>query len=172
MLAFWTAVTTAFGAVLLTAAGTAHAVRHREHRAVLRVHRLLPPFVAAPVAGAEIAVGAAMLATLPAAPAATVVPAAAQAVLYCAFAGYAAVLRTRRPGVPCGCFGGEAVSWVVVCRAVALAAGSAGCAVAGVPAPASDRWVCLAAGVVLAMANHLIPAWWAAGGRKPGRAFR
>ncbi|MFB9683645.1 MauE/DoxX family redox-associated membrane protein [Amycolatopsis plumensis] len=172
MLTFWSAALTAFGAVLLTAAGAAHAARHREHRAVLRAHRLLPPVVAAVAAAAEVAVGAATLATLLTAPAATALPATAQAALYCAFAGYTAVLRTRRPGVPCGCFGAEKVSWAVVCRAVVLAAGSAGSAVLGAPGPGPDRWACVAAGVVLAMANHLIPAWRAAGGRKPGRAFR
>ncbi|MGW3962388.1 MauE/DoxX family redox-associated membrane protein [Amycolatopsis sp. NPDC005003] len=172
MLTFWFAGMTACGAILLTAAGVAHVVRHREHRAVLRVHRLLPPFVAAPAAIAETLVGAAMLATLLTAPAATVLPAAAQAGLYCVFAGYTAVLRTRRPGVPCGCPGAETVSWPVVCRAGALAAAGAGCAVLGVPAPAPDRWACVAAGVVLAMANHLVPAWRGAGGRTPGRAFR
>ncbi|WP_410616591.1 MauE/DoxX family redox-associated membrane protein [Amycolatopsis sp. lyj-109] len=175
MHSFWSAgmtVLTALGAILLAVAGAPHAVRHREHRAVLRAHRLLPPSVAAPAAGAEILVGAAVLAVLLVDPAAMVVPAAAQAALYCAFAGYTAVLRTRRPGVPCGCFGAERVSWVVVFRAVALAVGSAGCAFLGVPGPAPDRWACVAAGVVLAMANHLIPAWRGAGDRKPGRAFR
>ena len=159
---FWSAgmaALTALGAILLTVAGVAHAVRHREHRAALRGHRLLPPSVAAPAAGAEVLVGAATLVVLLAAPASTVLPAAAQAALYCAFAVYTAVLRTRRPGVPCGCFGAEAVSWVVVSRAVVLAAGSAGCAVLGAPGTAPDRWACVAAGVVLAMANHLIPAW-------------
>ncbi len=159
---FWSAamtVATALGAILLTVAGVTHAVRHREHRAVLRVHRLLPASVAAPAAGAEVVVGATMLAALLAAPAAAVLPAAAQAALYCVFAGYTAILRKRRPGVPCGCFGAERVSWVVVSRAVVLAAGSAGCAVLGAPGPAPDRWACVAAGVVLAMANHLIPAW-------------
>lgn len=163
---------TAFGAILLTAAGVAHAVRHREHRAVLRGHRLLPPSLAAPTAGAEVLVGAATLAVLLTVPAAATLPAAAQAALYCAFAVYTAVLRTRRPGVPCGCFGAETVSWAVVTRAATIAAGSAGCAVAGAPGPAADRWVCVAAGVVLAMANHLIPAWRGAGHRKSGRAFR
>ncbi len=172
---FWSAgmtALTALGAVLLTAAGAAHAARPREHRAVLRAHRLLPPFVAAPTAGAEVLVGAAMLASVLADPAAAALPALAQAALYCAFAGYAAVLRTRRAGVPCGCFGAAEVSWAVVARAVVLAAGSAGCAALGAPAPAPDRWACVAAGVVLAMANHLIPAWRAAGDRKSGRAFR
>ncbi|WP_086847234.1 MauE/DoxX family redox-associated membrane protein [Amycolatopsis kentuckyensis] len=172
---FWSAgmtVLTALGAILLTVAGVAHAVRHREHRAVLRGHRLLPPSVAAPAAGAEVLVGAAMLAVLLTDPASTALPAAAQAGLYCAFAVYTAVLRTRRPGVPCGCFGAETVSWAVVCRAVTLAAGSAGCAVLGAPGPAPDRGVCVAAGVVLAMAHHLIPAWRGAGPRKSGDAFR
>jgi hypothetical protein len=59
-----------------------------------------------------------------------------------------------------------------VARAVTLAAGSAGCAALGVPEPAPDRWVCVAAGVVLAMANHLIPAWRGSGDRKSGGAFR
>jgi len=162
MHSFWSAgmaALTALGAILLTVAGAAHAVRHREHRAVLRGHRLLPPSVAAPAAGAEVLVGAAMLVALLADPASTVLPAAAQATLYCAFAGYTAVLRTRRPGVPCGCFGAGRVSWAVVTRAVVLAAGSTGCAVLGAPGPATDRGACVAAGVVLAMANHLIPAW-------------
>jgi hypothetical protein len=172
---FWSAAVaalTAFGAILLAVAGVAHAARPREHRAVLRAHRLLPPFVAAPAAGAEVLVGAATLASLLTAPAAVVLPAVAQTALYCAFAGYAAVLRTRRAGVPCGCFGTAAVSWAVVARAAVLAAGSAGCAALGAPAPGPDRWACVAAGVVLAMANHLIPAWRGAGDRKSGRAFR
>ncbi|WP_410570106.1 MauE/DoxX family redox-associated membrane protein [Amycolatopsis sp. cmx-4-61] len=172
---FWSAGTTAltaFGAILLTAAGAVHAVRPREHRAVLRVHRLLPPAVAAASTAAELLVGAAVLAVLLTAPAAAGVPVTAQAVLYCAFAGYTAVLRTRRAGVPCGCFGAGTVSWAVVVRAVALAAGSAGCAVLGAPQPVPDRWSCAAAGVVLAMAHHLLPAWRGSGARKSPRAFR
>ncbi|RSM47318.1 hypothetical protein DMA12_08795 [Amycolatopsis balhimycina DSM 5908] len=161
---FWPAgmtVLTALGAILLAVAGVAHAARPREHRAVLRVHRLLPPawtaFAAPATAVTEVLVGVAVLAFLLADPAAAVLPAAAQAVLYCAFAVYAAVLRTHRPGVPCGCFGAEKVSWVVVSRAVVLAAGSAGYAVVGAVVP--DRWSCVTAGVVLAMANHWVSAW-------------
>ncbi len=161
---------TALGAILLAVAGVAHLARPREHRAVLRAHRLLPAaaFVAVATAGAEVLVGSAVLASLLAAPAAAVLPSAAQAVLYCAFAAYAAVLRTRRPGVPCGCFGTAEVSWVVAARAVALAAGSAGCAALGPIEPGADRWSCVAAGAVLAMASHLIPAWRGAGSRKSG----
>ncbi|WP_410592031.1 MauE/DoxX family redox-associated membrane protein [Amycolatopsis sp. lyj-23] len=172
---FWSAVmtaSTAFGAILLTAAGAAHAARPREHRAVLRAHRLLPPAVAAASTAAELLVGAAVLAFLLADPAAAAGPAAAQAVLYCAFAAYSAVLRTRRAGVPCGCFGAGTVSWAVAVRAVALAAGSAGCAALGAPQPVPDRWSCAAAGVVLAMAHHLVPAWRGSGGRKSRRGFR
>ncbi|WP_410640213.1 MauE/DoxX family redox-associated membrane protein [Amycolatopsis sp. lyj-346] len=174
---FWSAAVTAvtaLGAILLAVAGVAHAARPREHRAVLRVHRLLPPAasVAAAIAATEVLVGVATLAALLTGSAAMALPATGQAVLYCAFAGYAAVLRTRRAGVPCGCFGAEKASWAVVSRAVALAAGSAGCVVLGAPGPAPDRWSCLAAGVVLAMAHHLIPAWRGAGARKSRRAFR
>ncbi|MEU4247661.1 MauE/DoxX family redox-associated membrane protein [Amycolatopsis sp. NPDC026612] len=167
-------VLTAFGAILLVVAGVAHWARPREHRAVLRAHRLLPAaaFVAVATAGAEVLVGLAVLASLLAAPAAAVLPSAAQAGLYCAFAAYAAVLRSRRPGVPCGCFGTEAVSWAVVARAVALAAGSAGCAAAGPIEPGADRWSCVAAAAVLAMANHLIPAWRGACSRESGRFGR
>jgi hypothetical protein len=93
-------------------------------------------------------------------------------VLYCAFAGYAAVLRRRRPGVPCGCFGTAEVSWAVVARAVALAAGSAGCAALGPIEPRADRWSCVAAGAVLAMASHLIPAWHGADRRKSSHSGR
>ncbi|MDQ7803100.1 MauE/DoxX family redox-associated membrane protein [Amycolatopsis sp. A133] len=177
MTVFWTAgmtVLTALGAILLAAAGVAHAARPREHRAVLRAHRLLPAASAAPVAvavtAAEVLVGATVLAVLLAAPGAAVLPSTAQAALYCAFAGYAAVLRTRRPGLPCGCFGTAEVSWAVVSRAVVLAAGSAGCAVLGAPEPVPDRWACVAAGVVLAMANHLVPVWRGANYRKSGRS--
>jgi hypothetical protein len=176
---FWPSgmtVLTALGAILLSAAGTAHAARPRAHRAVLRAHRLLPPastaFVAAATAAAEVLVGLAVLSVLLTAPAAVVLPAAAQATLYCAFAGYAAVLRIRRPGVPCGCFGAEQVSWAVVARAVALAAGSAGCAVLGAAEPVLHRWSCVAAGVVLAMANHLFAAWRGAGSRNSTRSIR
>jgi hypothetical protein len=153
----------AAGAILLVTAGAAHALRRREHRAVLRAHRLLPPASAGPVAaaatGAELVVGVAVLVTLPAAPPAVAPPVLAQAALYCAFAGYAGVLRVRRPGVPCGCFGAEAVSWAVVARAVTLAAGSAGCATLGAAVSLPQRWTCVAAGAVLAMATHLLPAW-------------
>lgn len=179
MTVFWPAVmtiTTALGAILLAAAGVAHAARPREHRAVLRAHRLLPPAWAASVApattGAECLVGVTVLAVLLTAPAAATLPSAAQTALYCAFAAYAAVLRTRRPGVPCGCFGAEEVSWAVVSRAVLLAAGSAGCAALGPVGPVADRGACVAAGVVLAMANHLIPAWHGASSRKAGRSGR
>ncbi|WP_370967080.1 MauE/DoxX family redox-associated membrane protein [Amycolatopsis sp. cg9] len=154
---FWPLVLTvlsAAGAIFLLAAGLGHAVRHREHRAVLRAQRLLPPAVTAPVAllatGAEVLVGAGVVAALLAAPAAAAPAVLAQAVLYGAFAGYAGVLRVRRPGVPCGCFGTEAVSWAVVARAVVLAAGSAGCVALGAAGP-----LCVAAGAVLAMAAHL-----------------
>ncbi len=167
---------TALGAILLIAAGAAHAVRPRAHRAVLRAHRLLPPastaFVAAAAAAAEVLVGLAVLAVLLTTPVAVALPAAAQAALYCAFAAYAAVLRTRRPGVPCGCFGAERVSWPVVSRAAALAAGSAGCAALGAVEPVPDRWSCVAAGAVLAMANHLIAAWRGAGRGESARSIR
>ncbi|MEV7094842.1 MauE/DoxX family redox-associated membrane protein [Amycolatopsis sp. NPDC051045] len=176
---FWPAamtVLTALGAILLAAAGAAHAARPREHRAVLRAHRLLPTASAASVAvavtAAEVLVGVTVLAVLLVAPGATVLPSATQATLYCAFAGYAAVLRTQRPGVPCGCFGAEQVSWVVVSRAAVLAAGSAGCATLGAVEPVPDRWSCVAAGAVLAMASHLIPAWRGANSRKSTRSFR
>lgn len=167
---------TASGAILLAVAGVAHAARPREHRAVLRVHRLLPPawtaFAAAASTGAEVLVGVVVLALLLADPAAASPAAATQAAVYCAFAAYAATLRTRRAGVPCGCFGAEEVSWAVVCRAVALAAGSAGCAAAGAVAEVPDRWSCVAAGAVIAMANHLVPAWRETSGRKSGRSGR
>lgn len=151
-------VLTALGAILLAVAGVAHAARPREHRAVLRVHGLLPPGWPAPAtAGAEIVVGVAVLAFLLADPAGATLPVAAQTAVYCVFAGYTAVLRTRRPGVPCGCFGVGKVSWAVVARAVVLAAGSAGYAAARAVVP--DRWSCVAAAVVLAMAGHLVHAW-------------
>lgn len=176
---FWPAgmtVLTALGAILLAVAGAAHAARPREHRAVLRAHRLLPPawtaFAAAATAGAEVLVGVAVLALLLTAPAAATLPVAAQAAVYCAFAGYATVLRTRRAGVPCGCFGAEKVSWAVVSRAAVLAAGSAGCAALGVVTEMPDRWSCVAAGLVLAMAGHLVPAWRETSGRKSGRSGR
>ncbi|MEU7786674.1 MauE/DoxX family redox-associated membrane protein [Amycolatopsis sp. NPDC049159] len=150
---FWTAAMTvlsATGAILLVAAGLGHAVRHREHRAVLRAHRLLPPALAVPTTLVELLVGAAVLLVLLAVPAAATPAVLAQAVLYVAYAGYAGVLRVRRPGVPCGCFGTEAVSWAVVARAAVLAAGSAGCAALGTADP-----LCVAAGAVLAMAAYL-----------------
>jgi hypothetical protein len=163
---FWRAGMVALcaaGAILLVAAGAGHALRWREHRAVLRAHRLLPLASTAPVAaaatGAELVVGVTVLLTLLAAPPAAAPPALAQAALYGAFAGYAGVLRVRRPGVPCGCFGTEAVSWTVVARAVTLAAGSAGCAALGTSASPPERWTYVAAGAVLAMATHLLPAW-------------
>jgi hypothetical protein len=161
----------AAGAILLAAAGAAHAARPREHVAVLRAHRLLPPVPTAfATVAAELAVGVTVLAVLLAAPPAAVLPSAAQALVYCAFAGYAAVLRTRRAGVPCGCFGAERVSWGVVGRAAVLAAGSAGCATTGAVEAVADRWACVAAGVVLAMANHVIPGWRTAGGRESRRS--
>ncbi|MEV4052778.1 MauE/DoxX family redox-associated membrane protein [Amycolatopsis sp. NPDC049688] len=167
MQVFWPpgmAVLTAAGAILLITAGTAHAARPAEHRAVLRVHRLFPPewtpFAAAVTTGAELLVGLSVLVT---AVVAMVLPAVVQAAVYGALAGYAAVLRVRRAGVPCGCFGAEKVSWAVVARAVVLAAGSAGYAATG---PISDPWPCVAAGAVLAMANHLLPVLREIGGRK------
>ncbi|MET8849726.1 MauE/DoxX family redox-associated membrane protein [Amycolatopsis sp. NPDC004625] len=169
---FWPAVMTALtaaGAILLITAGVAHAARPAEHRAVVRVHRLFPPnrvpLVAAATTGAEILVGLSMLLFLVTA-SAVVLPAVTQAGLYGVFAGYAAVLRTRRAGVPCGCFGAEKVSWAVVSRAAVLAVGSAGYGVFG---PYPDRWSCVSAGVVLAMAHHLIPAWRGIAVGKPGR---
>jgi hypothetical protein len=176
---FWPAgmtVLTALGAILLAMAGVAHAARPREHRAVLRVHRLLPPawtaFAAPSTAAAEVLVGVAVLAFLLTDPAAAALPVTTQTAVYCAFAAYAAVLRTRRAGVPCGCFGGEKVSWVVVSRAVVLAAGSAGCAAVGAVTDVPDRWSCVVAGVVLAMAVHLVPARQENSERKSGRSGR
>ncbi|KDN16925.1 MauE/DoxX family redox-associated membrane protein [Amycolatopsis rifamycinica] len=174
MHSFWSAgmtTLTVSGAILLAAAGVTHAARPREHRAVLRAHRLLPApaFVAPATAVAEVVVGVSVLAVLLTAPAAATPPVTAQAALYCAFAVYAAVLRRRRADVPCGCFGAGKVSWAVVSRAVALAAGSAGCVALG---PAPDRWPCLAAGLVLAMANQLVLAWRGATEGKPRGAFR
>ncbi|MEV6824468.1 MauE/DoxX family redox-associated membrane protein [Amycolatopsis sp. NPDC051102] len=170
---FWPAgmtALTATGAILLITAGVAHALRPAQHRAVLRTHRLFPtkwsPVVAATTTGAELLVGSGVLFVLSTASANHEWPAAAQAALYSAFAAYAAVLRTRRAGVPCGCFGAEKVSWAVVARAVVLAAGSAGY---GTNGAVPDRWSCVAAGVVLAMANHLLPAWRGIAGGKPGR---
>ncbi|WP_103352769.1 MauE/DoxX family redox-associated membrane protein [Amycolatopsis sp. CA-128772] len=163
---FWPsgmAVLTAAGAILLSAAGAVHAARPAEHRAVLRVHRLFPPRWAPPVAavatGAELVTGLSVLVTA----LSMVLTAAVQAAVYGAFAGYAAVLRTRRAGVPCGCFGAERVSWAAVGRAAVLAAGSAGYAAIG---PISDPWPCVAAGVVLAMAIHLPVALRGMGGRR------
>ncbi|WP_290058385.1 MauE/DoxX family redox-associated membrane protein [Amycolatopsis solani] len=151
---FWAAAMTvlsAAGAILLVAAGVGHAVRHREHRAVLRAHGLLPPAFARPATGAELLIGAGTLAVLLAAPANAAPAVVAQAVLYGVFAGYAGVLRVRRPGVPCGCFGTEVVSWAVVARAAVLAAGSAACAALGAAGP-----LCVAAGAVVAMAVYLL----------------
>lgn len=160
---------TAVGAILLITAGAAHAARPAEHRAVLRVQRLFPPrgvpFVAPAMSGAEVLVGLSVVFVLVTA-SPVVLPVVAQAGLYCAFAGYAAVLRTRRAGVPCGCFGAEKVSWAVVSRAGVLAVGSAGDGVLG---PYPDPWPCVAAGVVLAMVNHLIQTWGGIGVGKPGR---
>ncbi|MBE1501890.1 hypothetical protein H4696_008990 [Amycolatopsis lexingtonensis] len=151
---FWSAVMTvlsAAGAIFLLAAGFGHVVRHREHRAVLRAHRLLPPVFAPLTTGAEVLIGTAVLLALLAAPAAAAPALLAQAGLYTAFAGYAGVLRVRRPGVPCGCFGSEVVSWAVVARAAVLAAAGAACAALGAASP-----LCVAAGAVLAMAAHLL----------------
>jgi hypothetical protein len=153
------------GALLLTAAGLGHLRRRHLLRAALGAQRLLPRRLWRPVAaalgGAELLVGASVLAVLLTAPSAAVPPLAAQACGYGGLAAYLAVLRRRRPGAPCGCFGTDGpVTWLVVARAGLLAGGAAGAALLGAQVaamPAVARLPCLAGGVVVAMAGWLLP---------------
>jgi hypothetical protein len=80
------------------------------------------------------------------------VPLAAQAALYAGFGGYLAVLRTRRPGAPCGCFSdARPASWPLAARAALLAAGS----LAELPHRLPP--LALLGGMVVAVAARTIP---------------
>lgn len=164
------------GALLLSAAGLGHLRHQHILRAVLRAQRLLPRrlcscLLVAATGSAELLVGASVLAVLLAAPPAAVAPLVMQAAGYGVFTGYLWVLRRRRPGVPCGCFGaGGVVTWLVVVRAGVLAAGAAGAALlsADIAAmPVVGRLLCLAGGLVVAMVGWLLPVL-ADGAARPG----
>jgi hypothetical protein len=165
------------GALLLTAAAVGHLRYPRRLPAALRAQRLLRRRLSGPVAGAvvgsELLAGVAVLGGTLAVPSGAAVPLAAQALLYMAFTGYLWVVRRLRPAAPCGCFGAEPVTWLVVARSGLLA----GVTVAAIAAraeiaalPAAFRPVCLAGGVVVAMAGWLLPAM--TGHRVPTAAAR
>ncbi|MEU7909351.1 MauE/DoxX family redox-associated membrane protein [Actinoplanes sp. NPDC049118] len=97
-------------------------------------------------------------------------PMVAVAAVYAAFGVYTAVLRVRRPGVPCGCFGGSgAVSWGVVARAWAFCISAAVAAPAlGADAAAGERLAVGCAAILVALIAWLVPQL--AGLARPVRA--
>jgi hypothetical protein len=148
------------GALLLLAAGVGHLRRRGHLAAVLAAQRMVPRWshrpLAAVVAVVEVAAGAAAVAGWLAGSWRWMIPMSA---VYAAFGVYTAILRIRRPGTPCGCFGGDsAVSWSVVARAwvfccaaiVAVSALSADTATA-------DRLVVGCAAILVALITWLAP---------------
>lgn len=128
------------GALLLCGAAVGHVRELAMLRAVLAAQGLLPAAVRGPLSvllgPVELALGLAVAITWaldlgPAAQAAAL----ALAGLTTAFALYLATLLRRRPGAPCGCFGGAAVSPIAVARAGLLAVGALAAAVIPVPGP-------------------------------------
>ncbi len=160
------------GALLLLVAGVGHAVHPHRVRALLARQALLPPAVRAwvgrllGVAEAGVAVGVlGVVLLVPAwAPAGYTVLAGGYALL----AGYAELLRRRRPGAPCGCLpGGASTGLPVVARALIFAAAAAAAAAAATVAAATaaavpDGAAAAAAGAGAAIRPGL-DLWLAAG---------
>lgn len=148
------------GALLLLAAGVGHLRRRGHLAAVLATQRLVPRWsrrpLAAVVAVTEIGAGAIAVAGWLAAYRLLLIP---MAVVYAAFGVYTIVLRLRRPGAPCGCFGdGGAVSWSVVARAWVFC-GAAIVATSALDADAAtaDRLVTGCAAVLVALITWVVP---------------
>lgn len=146
------------GALLLFVAGINHARGLRAFAGVIAAHRLTPlrwaVGLAYVTAAGEIAVGLAVVVAMLAWPQFAMVPLGVQAFALAALAGYQAVLRAPRLGVPCGCFGTTEANWWAagLNGGLAVAAGLAAADVAADVAgwPLEWRGLALAgAGVVL-----------------------
>ncbi|MGC5028418.1 MauE/DoxX family redox-associated membrane protein [Micromonospora sp. DT229] len=155
------------GALLLLVAGVGHAVHPQRVRALLARQALLPSAMqawAGRLLGAiEVGLALVVVGVVLLAPHLSAAGYALLAGAYLVLAGYAEVLRRRRPGTPCGCLaGGRSTGLPVVIRALifaaaAAAAGSFGLAAAATQAdtvPGLEVW--LAAGV-MATAGWLVP---------------
>ncbi|PMR58726.1 hypothetical protein C1A38_23285 [Verrucosispora sp. ts21] len=164
------------GALLLLVAGVGHVARPQRVRSLLARQALLPSVVriwTGRLLGAtEVGVAVVVLGVVLLVPQLSTVGYALLAVAYAVLAGYAEVLRRRRPGTPCGCLaGGRSTGLPVVIRAlifaaaaVAAAAAAAATAVAGsvgtaavagaVIRPGLELWL---AAAVTAAAGWLVP---------------
>ncbi|MBL6276947.1 hypothetical protein JMF97_12325 [Micromonospora fiedleri] len=158
------------GALLLFVAGVGHAARPQRVRALLARQALLPSVVriwTGRLLGAtEVGVAVVVLGVVLLVPQLSTVGYALLAVTYAVLAGYAEVLRRRRPGTPCGCLaGGRSTGLPVVIRALIFAAaataaaavvGSVGTAAEGgaVIRPGLELWL---AAAVTAAAGWLVP---------------
>ncbi len=130
------------GALLLFVAGVGHVARPQRVRALLARQALLPSIVriwTGRLLGAtEVGVAVVVLGVVLLAPQWSTVGYALLAVTYAVLAGYAEVLRRRRPGTPCGCLaGGRSTGLPVVIRALIFAAAAAAAAAATAAVAAS-----------------------------------
>ncbi|MEU6024989.1 MauE/DoxX family redox-associated membrane protein [Micromonospora sp. NPDC047134] len=154
------------GALLLLVAGVGHAVHPQRVRALLARQALLPSVMqtwAGRLLGAtEVGLALMVLGVVLLAPHLSAAGYALLAGTYLVLAGYAEVLRRRRPGTPCGCLAGaRSTGLPVVIRALIFAAAAGSVAVAAaapqaesVLRPGLEVW--LAAGVT-ATAGWLVP---------------
>jgi hypothetical protein len=151
------------GGFLLVMAGAGRLRRPATMRAALIAQRLFPVrwhrYLVTATIAAELTVGIWVVATMVLAPEAARPALVAETAVFCAFAGYLAVVRRSRRGAPCGCFGDEVTTWLTVGRPAVFAVG-AGCAGWLAPvhaAPVPWRLVSLAGGFVSAMVAWLVP---------------
>lgn len=119
------------GALTLVAVGIRHIFSLRSLDAGLRIQRVVPDGLVRPVAVAiaigETGLGVLVLAASGYGEVGVARPAfGALTIVFLAFAAYSLVLTRWRPGVPCGCGGGDAPAsgWVVL-RAATYAIGAA-----------------------------------------------
>jgi hypothetical protein len=159
------------GALLLLAAGVGHLRRPAHFAAVLAAQRLVPRWSRRPlavlVAVTEIGTGAVAVAGWLSGHWPLMIPVAA---VYVAFGVYTTVLRVRRPGAPCGCFGGGgAASWGVVARAWLFCAAAVAASALDADGATADRIVVGCAATLVAMVTWLAPQF---AGRKQRPARR
>ncbi|RUL91442.1 MauE/DoxX family redox-associated membrane protein [Verrucosispora sp. FIM060022] len=156
------------GAVLLFVAGVGHAARPHRVRALLARQALLPSVVriwTGRLLGAtEVGVAVVVLGVVLLVPHLSTVGYALLAVTYAVLAGYAEVLRRRRPGTPCGCLaGGRSTGLPVVIRALIFAAAATtaaatAAAVAGLVGTAAEGGAVIRPGLELWLAAAVTAA--------------
>lgn len=127
MLAFVAGTATCTVFVILAIAGGSHLARPGTLLEALRGQDVLPVWLRVPVARGVVAVevllgGAGLVAFALGHRTALALALAGANLLFLAYAGYAGFVLSRRPGVPCGCSGGDVPmnGWIVA-RAGALA---------------------------------------------------